>query len=164
MQIIQLKLSKRAYMKAVNLVKYMEKYSASLSYEDKEMLDTLASLSDGMPLPSGRWGNAIALALEINDYVSAKYLIENAEKLNLETNRVVSEFGGKNPWGLKDEFLFSLLTFEPLDDDLINEMKKNCSDEQIQKAIEYDNRQLEAIGSLEKQLSITSEEKKMIRK
>lgn len=163
MQIIQLELSKRAYMKAVNLVKAMERYSTSISDKDKDLLGSLASLSEGMPLPSGRWGNAIALALEINDYVSAEYLIKNAEEFNLEINRVVSELGGKNPWGLKDEFLFSLLTYNSLNADLINEMKKIYSEEEIQESIEYDNRQLEAIQKLEKQLEITSEEKQMIK-
>lgn len=164
MQTIQLELSKRAYMKAVNLVKSMERYSTSISDKDKDLLGSLASLSEGMPLPSGRWGNAIALALEINDYVSAEYLIENAEKFNLETNRIVSELGGKNPWGLKDEFLFSLLTYDSLSADLINEMKNIYSEEEVKESIEYDKRQLEAIKRLEKQLAISIEEKQMIKK
>ena len=120
MQLIQLKLSKKSYMDACRLVSVMEKYSYSLLESDEEQLRLYASISQGMPLPSGRWGNAIALALETNNYISANYLVEHSKELNLETDKVVSEFGGKNSWGLKDEFLFSLLTHEALDEDITN--------------------------------------------
>lgn len=164
MQLCQLKLGKKAYMNACHLVSSMEKYSYSLLKNDENQLSAYAYISQGVPLPSGRWGNAIALALETNDYISANYLIEHAEELNLRTDSVVSEFGGKNPWGLKDEFLFSLLTHESLGDDLANEMKDILSAAELEKIIEYNNRQSVAIESLEKKLAITSEEKQLIKR
>jgi hypothetical protein len=111
MKITQLKIRKDAYLNAANLVRFMEDYGMEKEEEARKLLDLFASISDGLPLPSGRWGNAIALALEINNYVAAEYLINNAEELGLETNTVVSELGFKNPWGLREEYLFSQLTY-----------------------------------------------------
>lgn len=161
-QLTQLKLNKDAYMKVCHLVSSMEKYSYWLHEDDEKELRVYARLSQGMPLPSGRWGNAIALALETNDYISANYLIEHAEELDLETDSVVSEIGRKNPRELKDEFLFSLLTFESLDEDKISDMKNVLGTERTEKIIEHNNRQLLAIKWLEEKLSITNEDKKII--
>ena len=108
----QLKIRKSAFIDSAELVSHMNTYAYSMNENDRKLVDFLAEHSEGLPLPSGRWGNAIALALEVNNYIAAEYLIENAERLKLDTNTVVSELGGVNPWSLKDEYLYSQLTFE----------------------------------------------------
>ena len=79
-----MKIRKSAFIKAATLVTYMNKYSYYMDEKDRKNLDVFARISEGLPLPSGRWGNAIALALEINNYVAAEYLIDNADRLELE--------------------------------------------------------------------------------
>lgn len=157
--IIQLRIKKQAYISAANLVNAMQEYSDNYDEKTKKILETHALFSDGMPLPSGRWGNAIALALEINDYVSALHLIENASKLELETDTIVSELGFNNPWGIKDEFLFSESTYEPY-----SISKESYSNEEDYK--EYllvEERNSNAFNQLREKLGITEEDENVLK-
>ena len=157
--ITQLKQRQSAFINAANLVTYMKKYSYYMDEENKKYLDFFTMFSEGLPLPSGRWGNAIALALEINNYVVAEYLIENADRLELDTNTVVSEFGGKNAWSLKDEYLYSQLTYE----EEIMPIREGQTKENYQEYVDSITRNKLANERLEEKLSITSEDKKNIR-
>ena len=76
--------------------------------EDKAVLDSLVLVSgDNLALPRfGRKGNAIALALELNHYVTAKYLLDNARKFNLRTDVVSYGLEG-DMRSLKEEYLYS---------------------------------------------------------
>ena len=156
MQIEQLKNRKSAFLIAANLVTCMNRYSYYMNEKDRELLDLFIKISQGLPLPSGRWGNAIALALEINNYVIAEYLIKNADRLGLSTDFVVSELGFKNPWNLKDEYLFSQLTYD--EDETIKNYQNG--DKTNKKII---LRNILANKRLEKELCITEEDKKRIK-
>ena len=156
-QITQLKNRRSAFIKAATLVTYMNKYSYYMDEKDRKNLDVFARISEGLPLPSGRWGNAIALALEINNYVAAEYLIDNADRLELDTNTVVSEFGGKNAWSLKDEYLYSQLTYE----EEIMPIREGQTKENYQEYVDSITRNKLANERLEEKLSITSEDKKI---
>lgn len=158
MQIAQLKIRRRAFLNATNLVTYMNKYSYDMDEKYRKALDLFIEFSEGLPLPSGRWGNAIALALEINNYVAAEYLIENADRLKLKTDFVVSELGFLNPWSLKEEYLFSLLTY---DEEILSKMDQD-SDEEYKKYVETIVRNKNAKERLEKRLSIASKDKKVL--
>ncbi len=157
-QIIQLKNQKYAFIDAAHIVNYMNKYSRYMGELDRTILDFFIKCSSGLPLPSGRWGNAIALALEINDYIVAEYLINNSERLMLDTDTVVSELGGKNAWSLKDEYLFSQLTYE----EEILPIREGETEEDYKKYVDYMNRIKLANERLEAKLSITSEDKKLL--
>ena len=80
-KVLELEKRKNAYIKASSLVEFMRNYSNSLDEDERKKLEILAEVSNGLPLPSGRWGNAIALALELNDYTSALLLIQKSEEL-----------------------------------------------------------------------------------
>ncbi len=92
------------------LIRYMEycKYFTN----EIETLIKLTPKSKTLLLPSGRYGNIIALALEANNYIVAKYLIENSNRLGLNTNIVASEKDKKTEWSLKDEYLYSQDTYK----------------------------------------------------
>ena len=154
------KVKKSAFIIAANLVTYMNKYRYFMDEKDRKTIDTFAEISEGLPLPSGRWRNAIALALEINNYVAAEYLINNSDRLGLNTNTVVSEFGGNNPWSLKDEYLYSQLTYE----EEILSRRKDQTDKDYQEYVEYISRNKFANNRLENMLLITSEDKKTLNK
>lgn len=157
--IAQLKIRKSAFIDSVDLVSHMNKYAYSMDEKERNLVDFLAKYSEGLPLPSGRRGNAIALALEVNNYVAAEYLIENAERLNLDTNTVVSELGGANRWSLKDEYLYSQLTFDD-SVDVIRDKKERA----YQQYVEFFDNNKEANKRLEKRLSVTDEDKKVVGK
>lgn len=156
--IAQLKLRKEAYLKAADLVEAMTEYAYTRTKNSRLLLELRAITSDGLPLPSGRWGNAIALALEINNYIAAEYLINNASALNLETETVVSELGNTNPWGIKDEYLFSLLTY----DKDTRDQYPSESDEDYRKYLYYDFANLTSSKSIEARFNITKEDKAML--
>jgi hypothetical protein len=158
----QLKANKGAFMKTVYLTFAMEKYEKTLNEADKLEVEMYARISNGMPLPSGRWGNSIALALETNHYICAEYLINNSQKSNLETLTVVSDLGGKESLSLRDEYLFSLLTF---DLEEVTERIKDLSNrfpEDRDKYMAYLKETKKAIQSIEKKLNITQEDKILI--
>ena len=157
-KIAQLKIRKSAYINAANLVTYMNNYSYNMDDENRSTLDVLAQISDGLPLPSGRWGNSIALALEINNYVAAEYLIDNSDRLELDTSTVVSELGGKNAWSLKDEYLFSQLTYE----EVIMPIIEGQTKDDYQKYVDSIIRNKLANKRLEEKLSIKNEDKKIL--
>ena len=157
-QIAELLIRRSAFITAANLVTCMNEYRYHMDENNRKSLDTLTLFSKGLPLPSGRWGNAIALALEINNYVAAEYLIENADRLWLDTNTVVSKLGGKNPWSLKDQYLYSQLTY----DEVIMPKGKEQTDYEFQEYVDSIIRNKLANERLEAKFSITSEDKKLL--
>lgn len=82
-------------------------------------------------------------------------MIENADRLNLDTDFVVSEPGGKNVWSLKEEYLYSQLTYEGIDDDNLD----LCDDEYYQL-----ERQELANERLKRIFSITEEDKEILKR
>lgn len=160
MRIGQLKIRKTSFLRASSLITYMNKYSYYMEEKDREILDIFTEISDGLPLPSGRWGNAIALALEINNYIAAEYLIENADRLKLEKDFVVSELGGKNSWSLRDEYLFSQLIYE---EEIMSKIEQDNEDG-YKMYLEFALRNKAANERLEKRLSMTIEDKKVLNK
>ena len=160
MKIALLKIRKSAFIIAANLVAYMDKYSYYMDEKDREALELFTQISGRLPLPSGRWGNAIALALEVNNYVAAEYLIENSDRFDLDTNTVVSELDGKNPWSLKDEYLYSQLTYE----EELMPIVEGQTEEKYQEYVDSITRNKLANERLEEKLSITSEDKKILGK
>lgn len=158
MRITQLKIMRSAFITAANLVNYMNNYKYYMDEKDRKTLDVFTQISDGLPLPSGRWGNAIALALEVNNYIAAEYLIDNSDRLGLDTNTVVSELGGKNPWNLKDEYLFSQLTYE---EDILP-IRNGQTEENYKAYVNSITRNKLANKRLEEKLSIASKDKKIL--
>lgn len=157
MNIVQLRLKQRAFNMASALTQAMKAYEITNSEDNLKQVTVLAQFANGMPLPSGRWGNAIALALETGNYLSAEQLIEQSNNLNLETSRVVSELGGNNPWPLEDEFLFSLLIFDEQEQKkhLFELNKENMPDSQSEK--DRISKTLSAIERIKQKLNVKEE-------
>lgn len=95
------------------LYKVLNDFSNNENVEKTEQLSIITKASkSGMPLPSGRWGNALAVALEMKFYQGALFMIENAEELEIDLDAVSSEYGGKNIWNAQQTFELSQLGFE----------------------------------------------------
>ncbi len=105
---------------------YIKIYSEDKS---KQLLHLLANMSEEVILPSGRKGNAIALALELHCYKAAAELIKYAKELNLTTDVVVFNEGEDN-WSLADQMLYSLLTKcdEPYESDAASFISNGLSE------------------------------------
>lgn len=79
---------------------------------DEEKLNTLLKVINvGMPLPSGRYGNSLAVALEMQLYVGALFIIKHADELGIDLKSISSERGGKDPWNAFQVFELSQLGF-----------------------------------------------------
>ncbi len=66
----------------------------------------------GLPLPSGRYGSPLAVALEMQFYQGALFMIKNAADLEIGLESVSSEYGGKNVLNAQQTFKLSQLGFE----------------------------------------------------
>lgn len=158
----RLKTQKNAYIGAAEMYMIMQGYKFHSDDDNKRFsLEHYASFLQGLPLPSGRWGNVIALALEFNNYTSAEYLIDNAERLGLVTKTVVSEFGGHNAWSLKDEYLYSLLTFE---EEITPKEDLPVTEEEYQEYVAVELRNKEACERLKEKLEVNQEDMNVIKR
>lgn len=113
MFILKYKQSRSAYVDFANLYSAIEKYENNPNDQSTDLLKLYIMVcSNGMPLPSGRWGNQLAVALEMQKYIAALYMIENAEELGIDLEYVSSIFGGKDVWNVSQVFELSKQSFE----------------------------------------------------
>lgn len=114
--------SVKSYRDFAFLVSSLTKYQYDKTDENKKRLDLAIEYSRGMPLPSGRWGNPLAVALEMRLYEGAKYIIEDAEKFDIDLNHVSSDLGGGNPWSAEEVYQLSVLKFDfnPIPEDHVD--------------------------------------------
>lgn len=103
-----------AYRRFANLCNILEKFSLAENNEEviKELKAMVRIDKSGMPLPSGRWGNPLAVALEMRFHKGISFMIQHAKDLEIDLNFVSSEYGGGNIWNVEQAFAVSQLGFE----------------------------------------------------
>lgn len=105
--------NKTVYSFFSDLCRALKEFSYNEDAKTTEQLMIITrSVKVGMPLPSGRWGNALAVALEMQYYQGALLMIKNAEELEIDLEFVSSEYGGKNVWNAQQTYEISQLGFE----------------------------------------------------
>ncbi len=156
----EIKRIKESMLKTSYLITKMKKYSQEHTPEAQKRLSLAASTSDVFPLPNGRIGNPIALALEINDYSSALFLIKSAEELGLDTDEVSIDPNSNDFWNAKEEYMFSLKTRELISDEELDSYRKLGGPGFVKRVLKQQRWQLNACQSIEALLNITPEEKK----
>ena len=80
---------------------------------DEELLEDLkmyASVS--FPLPTGRYGSILAVALESHKFIIAELLYDNAKKIGLNLNKTISPIDGTEVWSLGEEVAFADLSWD----------------------------------------------------
>ena len=78
----------------------------------KYLKDTILAVGGcDLLLPSGRYGNALAVAFEMQMYISALFILQNAQELNIDLD-IVSYTDYKDVWSAKEAFAFSLKVFD----------------------------------------------------
>jgi len=126
MNILAMEKSREAYSHFSVLWCALNDFSLNENDKAAEQLKTIIkSINGGMPLPSGRYGNSLAVALEMQLYQGALFIIKNADDLGINLEAISSEYGGGNVWNAQQTFEVSQLGFEmtKITDD--NEFYKN---------------------------------------
>ena len=110
----QMKMRKEAYRAYAELTEAFSEYDYNVDRKIAvEKIKYCLALHDGgYPLPSGRWGTPLAVALENHQFSSAKYLLDNKDELNIDVNSVSSNLGGEDPIGFADELAFALSYYD----------------------------------------------------
>ena len=161
--VFELKQKKNLFLKTCHLVNALEKYSRESTLENESNLNIIAYNTDGLMLPNGRYGNPIALALGINDYISALYLIKNADGLNIDNEYISRTYSGKKQFALKDEYILSLATFKGLKDPYLEYVHENKGLNEFTDELEYVFKQISACEEIESRLDIKEADKKLIK-
>lgn len=111
--------SQRAFSSFAHLKVLFDKYEFDPNEENEKQLVTYLSvvnqrlpLPKGLPLPSGRYGSSLAVALEMHNYPSALLIIQHATEWNIDLERVSSKLDGSDIMSVKECFDFSLSYFE----------------------------------------------------
>ena len=133
---VEKQVNKEAYNNFAMIVNALKSYSFDKTEKGEEILTaSIAFIRDcKMPLPSGRWGNSLAVALEMQQYTGALFILHNAEQLDIDVNAISSEFGDVEPCGAEEVFKMSLSYFN---DKPIN--AKKFSKEDLQAVTVYNN-------------------------
>lgn len=109
---INMEIQRSAYKEFSILCNALGEFSINDDVKTRKNLIAIAkSIKVGMPLPSGRYGNALAVALEMQFYQGALFMIKNADELEINLESVSSEYGGKNVWNVQQTFELSQLGF-----------------------------------------------------
>ena len=114
---------KNEYIKLAKLIRYLECFNKGIVLKDEyeDYIKNLTYLNmDNIKLPSGRIGNMLALALELNFYYTATFLIEHASEIGISTDIIAKKY--KKVFNIKKELDYSKSTMHDelrLDDDFI---------------------------------------------
>ncbi len=103
----ELKRKKRAIIELASVIDDMKKYGYR-DIDDKDFLASIQFYDKLYPLPSGSWGNILAVSLELNYYIAAKFILDNKDELGLDLNIVA--YDDNKILGFEDEYTKSLLT------------------------------------------------------
>lgn len=115
MTAIAMEKSRTAYRYFSTLCGALNDFSLNKNYKTTEELKAIIKTIDiGMPLPSGRYGNSLAVALEMQFYQGALFIIENADDLEIDLESVSSEYGGRNVFDTRQTFELSQLGFKKI--------------------------------------------------
>lgn len=94
-----------------NIINLFRAYNYNEMPKD-EFISEIWTYNALYPLPSGKWGNILALAIELNYYVVAKSILENAclFDCDFENDNIAFDYDGNNGVMLEDVLIFSSLT------------------------------------------------------
>ena len=104
---------RRAYSNFSTVCRVLNDFSLNENAETTTQLkNVIKCINGGMPLPSGRYGNPLAVALEMQYYTGALFIIKNAVDLEIDLESVSSEYDGRNVWNAEQTFELSQMGFE----------------------------------------------------
>ena len=113
----ELKLRRDAFIFASSLCDMMDKYENKELTDDEFLFNIRAFAPLPMPLPSKRFGNVLALALELQKYDIAELIFDNAEELNLDLDSIIFPIDDASEWSLGEVVAYSELGFDKTNPD-----------------------------------------------
>lgn len=116
---------RQAYLRFATLVFYLRRYVRDSSQvHEEDLLQFVRTIGNAwMPLPSGYYGNALAVAVEMQLYAGAFLLLEHHDQLDLDTEVVaINDFG--ETMSIENSFDFSL-SYLPSDIGMLNHQCNN---------------------------------------
>jgi len=129
---------KDAYANFAICYNSLMKYAITPTEEaTKELAGIARIITDYMPLPSGRYGNILAIALEMGIYAPALFLIENSQELGINLGLVSTYDNNRS-------YLSSYETYLLNKDANIDNILTNGTYQNIEQIFEINNRNKEA--------------------
>ena len=114
----------------------------------KKLVLAWCTVKTGFVLPSGRWGTALAVALENHQFNVALYIVEHKDELNIDLQMISSSFGYSDVAGFNDVLQFVLSYYETKERELAVSHLTEQFPEKGKKENERFSRELEAIRML----------------
>ena len=113
----ELKLRRDAFIFASSFCEIMDKYDNKELTDDEFLFNIRAFVPLPMPLPSKRFGNILALALELQKYDIAELIFDNAEDLGLDLDSIIIPMDEASEWSLGEVVAYSELGFDKTNTD-----------------------------------------------
>ena len=113
----ELKLRRDAFIFASSFCEIMDKYDNKELTDDEFLFNIRAFVPLPMPLPSKRFGNILALALELQKYDIAELIFDNAEDLGLDLDSIILPMDEASEWSLGEVVAYSELGFDKTNTD-----------------------------------------------
>ena len=111
---------KKMFLDIAHLITVMEDYERMPNRANQNKLDNLIMAKEIVLLPSGKWGNVLAFALEMHKFIAANYILENKEKFNISLDYVAFEIGNCGlPIHYENELDFALSYFDSEKEEMI---------------------------------------------
>ena len=113
----------------------LENYEKEQSEKNKLKLDLLLLTKDTVLLPSGKLGNALALALEMHKFKAANYILKNKEKFYISLDYVAFELDKSGvAIHFEDELDFAVSYYNVEDNfEIIEEIEKLLSSKRFKR-------------------------------
>ena len=113
----ELKLRRDAFIFASSFCEIMDKYDNKELTDDEFLFNIRAFVPLPIPLPSKRFGNILALALELQKYDIAELIFDNAEDLGLDLDSIILPMDEASEWSLGEVVAYSELGFDKTNTD-----------------------------------------------
>ena len=105
--------SRSSYNHFVRLCNALNEFSLNIDSKTTRQLELMVkTIKVEMPLPSGRFGNSLAVALEMQCYEGALFMILHANELGIDLDEISCELGGRDVWNVEKTFELSQIGFE----------------------------------------------------
>lgn len=117
---------KGEYMRYAHLTHFFDEYDYNINRNISSIEGILKFPGYTYPLPTGREGTVLAIALENHQFTSAKFLLDNKDELGIRLDQLSHEVGEKKWTNFPEELLLTLSYYnENLDKEYLEKLKDN---------------------------------------
>ena len=144
----KMNIRKGEYMRYAHLTHFFDEYDYNINRNISSIEGILKFPGYTYPLPTGREGTVLAIALENHQFISAKFLLDNKDELGIRLDQLSHEVGEKKWTNFPEELLLTLSYYnENLDKEYLEKLKDNNPSQYSFEKAKFDE-QLAAIKAL----------------